>query len=90
MADEPQFQLLLETENPIELASAKSLLASAQIDFVIQGENHHRAAGGLFGNPLIAPRLLVNAAHFARAKELLEARPLCRTRTGRDFALRSL
>lgn len=75
MSDDRQFEPLLETTDPVELGSVKSLLEGAGIAYLVQAEHHHQLAGGLFGNPAIAPRVLVKRDDLERARGLLAARP---------------
>lgn len=75
MSDElNQLVPLLETTDPVELATIRSLLDAEHISYVVQGEHHHQMSGGLFGNPAIAPRVLVAADDFERAQKLLASR----------------
>lgn len=74
--DASQLVPLLEATDPIELASIRSLLDAERVSYVVQGEHHHQMSGGLFGNPAIAPRVLVDRADYERARKLLAARPV--------------
>jgi hypothetical protein len=73
--DGADLTLLLETTDPIELASVRSLLDGHGLKYVVQGELHSAMVGGLFGNPAIAPRVLVAQRDLEQATELLKAQP---------------
>lgn len=79
MTDEAELVLLLETTDPIELASARSLLEGHGISHVVQGEHHGQMVSGLFGNPAVVPRLLVARRDLAAAKQVLESVPQAET-----------
>ncbi len=72
---EPRLVLLLESADPVELATVKSLLDGAAIGHVVQGEHHAAMLAGPLGNPAIVPRVLVSEADLERARQLLAAAP---------------
>jgi hypothetical protein len=75
MSDEADLTLLLETNDPIELAGIRSLLDGHEIAYVVQGEHHGAMVTGMFGNPVIMPRVLVAQRDLEKAQALLEADP---------------
>lgn len=72
---EPRLVALLETNDLVELAIAKSLLDGASIRYVVQGEHHASLLAGPMGNAAVVPRVLVSEHDLERAHELLEANP---------------
>jgi hypothetical protein len=73
--DGADLTLLLETLDPVELASVRALLDGHEIKYVVQGEHHAAMLGGMMGNPAIVPRLLVAQRDLERARALLDAEP---------------
>ncbi len=68
--------LLIECGDAVETAAVKSLLDGAGIHYVVQGEQHASLLGGLAGNVVIMPRVLVSSDQLERAQALLAARPV--------------
>jgi hypothetical protein len=65
--DFEEYQLILETHNPGDIAFIKSILIAENIDFYIQGEN---VAPYLFN--ALPMRLLVKKDNAEKAKEILK------------------
>jgi hypothetical protein len=85
VSDDGDLKLLLETEDPIELAGVRALLEGHDIEFVVQGENHAAMIVGMFGNPIVVPRVLVAERDFEKAHALLEASPDNETQQGESL-----
>ncbi len=75
MSSEGDLTLLLETNDPVELASVRSLLEGHDLQYVVQGELHSAMVAGFMGNPAVVPRVLVANRDLARALALLQAEP---------------
>jgi hypothetical protein len=65
--DFEEYELILETHNPGDIAFIKSILIAENIDFYIQGEN---VAPYLFN--ALPMRLLVKKDNAEKAKEILK------------------
>jgi hypothetical protein len=65
--DFEEYELILETHNPGDIAFIKSILIAEYIDFYIQGEN---VAPYLFN--ALPMRLLVKKDNAEKAKEILK------------------
>ena len=75
MSDEDDLTLLVESHNPVQTASYRSLLEGHEIGFVIQGEHHAGMITGAFDATVVVPGVLVAKRDLERARALLAASP---------------